>query len=205
MKTIKDDIQNEIIIEKSRFICYMKRVESVDEATEFINKIKKDHWNASHNCSAFVIGKRSEIMRSSDDGEPSGTAGAPMLNSLKNNNLSDVVSVVTRYFGGTKLGAGGLIRAYSRSVSEAILKASIIETVEMKVITVTVDYSVANTLSKKIDKYLTVSTDYAQNVIITYYIRPSEIDNFINDITEVTNSHFTHEVKETIQYDLEIN
>lgn len=203
MKTIKNFIRNEIIIDKSRFITHLERVESVVEATYFINKIKKEHWNASHNCSAFVIGKHSEIMRSSDDGEPSGTAGSPMLNSLKNNNLSDVVCVVTRYFGGIKLGTGGLIRAYSRCVSDAISKSTIIEAVEMKVIIVTVDYSSANILDKKFCKYLSVNTEYTSNVNITYYVRPSEIKNFIDELNEITNAHFTYEIQETIQYDLE--
>ena len=115
-QTIKEDGQSEIEIKKSRFICSLKRVTSEEEAKDFIQAIKKEHWKANHHCSAFVIGEKNEIQRSSDDGEPSGTAGIPMLEVLKKNELINVIAVVTRYFGGTKLGTGGLIRAYTLSL-----------------------------------------------------------------------------------------
>jgi len=118
--TIKEDGQSEIEIKKSRFICSLKRIKTEEEAKDFIQALKKEHWKANHNCSAFVLGEKNDIQRSSDDGEPSGTAGVPMLEVLKKNELINVVAVVTRYFGGTKLGAGGLIRAYSSAVSHAL-------------------------------------------------------------------------------------
>ena len=104
-RTIKEDNQHEVEIKKSRFICFLKRIETEEEAKAFIQQIKKEHWKANHNCSAFVLGDHHEIQRSSDDGEPSGTAGVPMLEVLKKNDLINVCAVVTRYFGGTKLGA----------------------------------------------------------------------------------------------------
>lgn len=119
-RTIKENGQSEIEIKKSRFICSLKRIESEEEAKNFIQEIKKEHWKANHNCSAFVIGEKNEIQRSSDDGEPSGTAGVPMLEVLKKNQLINVAAVVTRYFGGTKLGTGGLIRAYTHAVSSIV-------------------------------------------------------------------------------------
>ncbi len=107
-------------VKKSKFITYMKTVENEEEATAFINEIKKKHYDASHNCSAFILGTKKEIVRSSDDGEPQGTAGRPMLDMLMGSNLVNVIAVVTRYFGGTELGRGGLTRAYSGAVQAGI-------------------------------------------------------------------------------------
>lgn len=127
--TIKQAGIYELVIEKSRFICHIERLESREQAYEFIKKIKKEYWDATHNCAAFIIGENGDIQGSSDDGEPSGTAGIPMLEVLKKQQLHDVGVVVTRYFGGIKLGAGGLVRAYAKSVSGAIQQVGIVEKV----------------------------------------------------------------------------
>ena len=126
-KTFKEDglVQEEI--KKSRFLCHVKRVYTEEEARDFIAAIKKEHYKATHNCSAFVIGEQFEIKRTSDDGEPSGTAGVPMLGVLENHELTNVCCVVTRYFGGIKLGAGGLIRAYAGSVAQAVKEIGLVE------------------------------------------------------------------------------
>ena len=126
-RTFKSDglVQEEI--KKSRFICHIKRVYTEEEARDFITAIKKKHYKATHNCSAFIIGEKSQIKRTSDDGEPSGTAGVPMLGVLENHILTNVCVVVTRYFGGIKLGAGGLIRAYAGSVALAVKEIGLIE------------------------------------------------------------------------------
>lgn len=118
MFTIVKDFRQEIVIEKSRFICTLKKVDSEAEAQEFIKAIKKEFWDATHNCSAYIVDEMAQ--RSSDDGEPSGTAGLPMLEVLRKNKLTNTAAVVTRYFGGIKLGAGGLVRAYTNSVAEAV-------------------------------------------------------------------------------------
>ena len=118
MYTIRTDYRDETVIEKSRFICTLKKVSSETEAQDFIKVVKKEFWDATHNCSAYIIDELAQ--RSSDDGEPSGTAGLPMLEVLRKNQLSGVAAVVTRYFGGIKLGAGGLVRAYTGSVSKAV-------------------------------------------------------------------------------------
>ena len=123
--TIAQNTTHELIIDKSRFLCHLKKVETEAEAQEFIKALKKEYWDANHNCSAYIIGENMDSQRSSDDGEPSGTAGIPMLEVLKKRELHNLVAVVTRYFGGIKLGAGGLIRAYGRSVSEAIDQAGL--------------------------------------------------------------------------------
>ena len=140
-RTIKEDGQVQEEIKKSRFICHAKRVYSEEEARAFINAIKKEHYKATHNCSAFIIGERSEIKRTSDDGEPSGTAGVPMLGVLENHNLTNVCVVVTRYFGGIKLGAGGLIRAYAGSVALAVKESGIVEIKEQAGIRIQMSYA----------------------------------------------------------------
>ena len=140
-RTIKEDGQVQEEIKKSRFICHAKRVYSEEEARAFITAIKKEHYKATHNCSAFIIGERSEIKRTSDDGEPSGTAGVPMLGVLENHNLTNVCIVVTRYFGGIKLGAGGLIRAYAGSVALAVKEIGIVEIKEQAGIQIQMSYA----------------------------------------------------------------
>ncbi len=123
MYTISRDYRKEIVIEKSRFICSLKKVHSEAEAQEFIKAVKKEFWDATHNCSAYIVDDLAQ--RSSDDGEPSGTAGIPMLEVLRKNGLTETAVVVTRYFGGIKLGAGGLVRAYSGSVAGAVNEAGL--------------------------------------------------------------------------------
>ncbi|MBQ8690502.1 MAG: YigZ family protein [Phascolarctobacterium sp.] len=125
--TIVKDFRQEIVIEKSRFICTLKKVNSEAEAQEFIKAIKKEFWDATHNCSAYIVDEM--VQRSSDDGEPSGTAGLPMLEVLRKNKLTNTAAVVTRYFGGIKLGAGGLVRAYTNSVAEAVRATGIAQKV----------------------------------------------------------------------------
>lgn len=123
MYTISRDYRKEIVIKKSRFICSLKKVHSEAEAQEFIKAVKKEFWDATHNCSAYIVDDLAQ--RSSDDGEPSGTAGIPMLEVLRKNGLTETAAVVTRYFGGIKLGAGGLVRAYSGSVAGAVKEAGL--------------------------------------------------------------------------------
>ena len=127
MFTIVKDFRQEIVIEKSRFICTLKKVNSEAEAQEFIKAIKKEFWDATHNCSAYIVDEMAQ--RSSDDGEPSGTAGLPMLEVLRKNKLTNTAAVVTRYFGGIKLGAGGLVRAYTNSVAESVRATGIAQKV----------------------------------------------------------------------------
>ena len=148
---IKQETTNTIVIEKSKFITYMKRVKNEDEYKDYLAQIRKKHYDATHVCSAFICGN---IKRSSDDGEPSGTAGAPILNCLDKNNLDEVCALVVRYFGGTKLGTGGLIRAYSSSVSECLNIADLIEEKTFNKYELTLNYETAN----KIDYYLKTQT-----------------------------------------------
>ncbi|MFL6561292.1 MAG: YigZ family protein, partial [Bacillus sp. (in: firmicutes)] len=139
--TVKQTGEHEIIIQKSRFIAHIKRTESEAEAQEFIQTLKKKYWDATHNCSAYLIGEHDQIQKANDDGEPSGTAGVPILEVLKKRKLKDTVVVVTRYFGGIKLGAGGLIRAYGKATSEGLDAVGIVERRLMRGCHVKIDYS----------------------------------------------------------------
>lgn len=125
--TMARAVDHEVVIKKSRFIAHVAPVSSSEHADAVIAAVKKQAWDARHNCSAQVTGSLGERARSSDDGEPSGTAGVPMLEVLRRRELTDVVAVVTRYFGGIKLGAGGLVRAYSSAVSEALDRAALVD------------------------------------------------------------------------------
>ena len=127
MKIVYRAGQGEIVEKKSRFIANIFPVHSEEEALAYIEEIRKKHYDARHNCFAYVIGEKNEVMRGSDDGEPSGTAGRPMLEVLLGEELHDVLAVVTRYFGGTLLGTGGLVRAYSAAVKEGLSKTEVIE------------------------------------------------------------------------------
>ena len=140
MLTIARDFRAETVIEKSRFICTLKKVHTEEEAQEFIKTVKKEFWDATHNCSAYVVDELAQ--RSSDDGEPSGTAGIPMLEVLRKNKLVGTAAVVTRYFGGIKLGAGGLVRAYSGSVAAAIRECGLAEKILMSTFSFEVDAAV---------------------------------------------------------------
>lgn len=189
--TIKEDGQAELEIKKSRFICSLKRIESEEEAKEFIQKIKKEHWKANHNCSAFVLGEQNEIQRSSDDGEPSGTAGVPMLEVLKKNEVMNVAAVVTRYFGGTKLGAGGLIRAYSGAVANALHEIGIVQGILQQEVFTTIDYSLLGKLQHYLEqKNLQVKdTQFLENV--TLCIMVEEVHVFQDEVTDLLNGQVT--------------
>lgn len=187
--TIKTDFVLEEEIKKSRFICHLKRVTSESEARDFITSIKKQHHKANHNVSAFVIGDLQEIQRSSDDGEPSGTAGVPMLEILKKKEVINVVAVVTRYFGGIKLGAGGLIRAYAGSVNHAIEAVGLVEIVAQTQLDIVMGYHLFDSVSRYLSaNSLNISdTVFAEQVTVTCFCDTSQIDGVIAALTEQFN------------------
>ncbi|MFC5667896.1 YigZ family protein [Kitasatospora misakiensis] len=139
--TVRSAGTHELEIKKSRFICHLARVADEEEAQAFIAGIRKQYWDARHNCTAFVVGEEQRRERSSDDGEPGGTAGVPMLEVLRRRGVTDTVAVVTRYFGGIKLGAGGLVRAYGSAVSEALAEVGLLERRPVALLAVTVDHA----------------------------------------------------------------
>ena len=186
--TVKGNGEHEIVIQKSRFIAHVARVETEEAAQDFIQRIKKENWNATHNCSAYLIGENDHIQKANDDGEPSGTAGVPILEVLKKKHLKDTVVVVTRYFGGIKLGAGGLIRAYGKSTSEGINATGIVERKLMKVMSTVIDYTwlgkIENELRSSV--YGIKDIHYLDNVEIETYVEDGEVQNFVDWMVELT-------------------
>lgn len=191
--TISQDGQNQIEIKKSKFICHLFRIDNEEQAREYINQIKKEHYKANHNCSAYLLGENFEIQRSSDDGEPSGTAGVPILEVLKKNELQNTLAIVTRYFGGIKLGAGGLIRAYSTSVSEALDKIGIVEGKLQQILAITISYPQLGKLQNYLEnEQITIQEiNYLENITVKVAIDIKEIEIFIAIIIDLFNSQVT--------------
>ena len=192
-RTIKEDGQVLEEIKKSRFICHAKRVYSEEEARDFITAIKKEHYKATHNCSAFIVGERSEIKRTSDDGEPSGTAGVPMLGVLENHNLTNVCVVVTRYFGGIKLGAGGLIRAYAGSVALAVKEIGIIEIKEQAGIAIQMSYAQYQEYGNFLREHhlMELDTNFTDQIATMIYVDKEEKENIKAALVEFFNGKIT--------------
>ena len=192
-RTIKEDGQVQEEIKKSRFICHAKRVYSEEEARDFITAIKKEHYKATHNCSSFIVGERSEIKRTSDDGEPSGTAGAPMLGVLENHNLTNVCVVVTRYFGGIKLGAGGLIRAYAGSVALAVKEIGIIEIKEQAGIAIQMSYTQYQEYGNFLKEHhlMELETNFTDQIDTIIYVDKEEKENIKSALVEFFNGKVT--------------
>lgn len=191
---------NEIVIKKSRFLTHIKRTVSEEEAKDFIDEIKKEHKAANHNCSAYIIGKSALIQKADDDGEPQGTAGVPILEVLKKEELYNVTVVVTRYFGGIKLGGGGLIRAYSQSASAAVVAAGKVIEVPVVPLTVSLDY----TFTSKFEHFLgnteasIVSTDYTDKVTYLIHVKEKGADDIVNTLKEITSNSFGCEAGDII-------
>lgn len=190
-RTVEFEGKDEFVEKKSRFIGYVKPVKTHEEATNFINSIKSKHWDATHNVSAFVL-RENNIQRSSDDGEPSGTAGVPALDVLLKENLVDVCVVVTRYFGGTLLGAGGLIRAYSHSSKIAVEAGHIITMAPCKVLSVSVDYSFYDRLNILLSDFNAniENSEFTDNVTVTFSIRESTVSLLQDKLTEQSNGKY---------------
>jgi len=187
-RTVRQFGSSEIVIRKSRFIGFAKPVATEDEAVQFIQEIKKQHAQATHNCSAYMIGERDEIQKQSDDGEPSGTAGKPILEVIKNQGLKNTAIVVTRYFGGIMLGAGGLIRAYTDGAVAGIEAAGPIEKVLHQEVFVEMDYTwlgkVENELRNR--QVRMGETRYTDKVIVHCMPLYAGADAFIDWMTDLT-------------------
>ncbi len=180
--------QGEYEEKKSRFIATLRPVKSIEEASSFIEEMKKRYWDARHNCSAYVIGRNNEITRCSDDGEPSGTAGRPMLEVLTGADLHDAAVVVTRYFGGTLLGTGGLVRAYTQAVKEGI--ANSVSAVERdgEQLMLGLEYGdVDRVLNYLKSKGLSLeNSDYGADVTMELIVASEKADDIIKELTELT-------------------
>ena len=192
-RMVARDGQHEIEIKKSRFICSLFRVTSEEEARERIDEARKRYWDANHNCTAWAIGPGQRLQRSSDDGEPSGTAGIPMLEVLRRREITDTLAIVTRYFGGTMLGAGGLIRAYGGAVSAAIDEIGVVERKPLAVQTLVASYDDAGRIENAIrsSEYSLTDVQYGTEVTFELVMEPEEVDGFALWIGELTNGSVT--------------
>jgi uncharacterized YigZ family protein len=198
--TVKGYGEHEIVIDKSRFIAHINRAETEEAAIEFIQTVKKKHWNATHNCSAYLIGEHDLIQKANDDGEPSGTAGVPILEVLKKRKLKDTVVVITRYFGGIKLGAGGLIRAYGKSASEGLNATGIVERKLMQVVHVKVDYTWLGKLENELRAsiYEIKEIHYLDAVEFEVFVEEAQVSTFTEWMVEMTNGQGKISTGETL-------
>ncbi|MFC5446754.1 YigZ family protein [Paenibacillus aestuarii] len=187
-KTVQQYGSSEIIIKKSRFIGHAKPVASEEEAIAFIASIKKEHSMATHNCSAYVIGERDQIQKQSDDGEPSGTAGKPILEVIKHQGLKNVAIVVTRYFGGIMLGAGGLVRAYTDGAVVGIEAAQPIYKVNHRLVQAEVDYTWYGKLENELRNrgMLLGDVQFTDRVTVPCYPLAADADAFVAWLTDIT-------------------
>lgn len=190
-KTVEFESCDEFTEKKSRFIGYVKQVKTSEEALEFINKIKSKHWDATHNVYAYVL-RENNIQRYSDDGEPSGTAGVPVLDVILKNGLVDVAVVVTRYFGGILLGAGGLVRAYSHGSKLALEAGNIITMAPCKILKTEVAYSFYERLNILLSEFNAniEETLFEENVKITFSLKEELVNALSVKLTETSNGNY---------------
>ena len=201
-KILYEGGQGELIEKKSRFIATTRPVESEEEALAFIGEMKKKYWDATHNCSAFVVGDNNQLQRCSDDGEPQGTAGRPMLDVLLGEEIHNAAVVVTRYFGGTLLGTGGLVRAYSKSVQEGLKASKVIEKKPGFLLKMNTDYNgigkIQYLLGKR--KIPITASEYGVDVCLETLIPEDEISKVKEEITEATNGKTVYKEETPVLY-----
>ena len=187
-KTLHKFGVDEYIVEKSTFIGYAKPIKTEEEAVEFINEIKKKHKDATHNVWAYTVGEIMNIQRYSDDGEPQGTAGIPTLEVIKKEDLRDVVVVVTRYFGGIKLGAGGLVRAYTKGAKVGIEAGIVIEKVKYVEVKIKIEYTQLGRIQNEIMNlgYKVKDTIYSEDVEIIVYSKVEDVQSLTDRMIDIT-------------------
>ncbi|MEA1972750.1 MAG: YigZ family protein [Candidatus Cloacimonadota bacterium] len=187
---IANKVESEIKIKRSKFITHLKYVEDINSAKDFISKITSQYMSANHNCWAYIVGKSAETYHSSDNGEPNGTAGKPMLHTLQKHNLTNIVAVVTRYFGGVKLGIRGLIDAYSLAIQTAVESTKLHKIVDKKNYEISTDYSFNESLKYQIEKLegSIESVDYSDVVKINISIEKKKCSDLDNYLVEMQNA-----------------
>ncbi len=186
MKTIKENQTNEIVIKNSRFITLLIKINSEEEIKDILQKVKSTYPDATHYCYAYVI---ENINKSSDDGEPAGTAGIPMLNALLKNNLTNILAITVRYFGGIKLGAGGLVRAYTKSLTETIKNSKIVELEKGLEVKIIINYDMQKNLDYLLKDYEIISKSFQEQITYIVKVPVSFLDKL--------NNYNTEKVKET--------
>ena len=196
--------EGELIEKKSRFIATTRPVETEEEALAFLAEMKKKYWDATHNCSAFVIGDRQQIQRCSDDGEPQGTAGRPMLDVLLGEDIHNMAVVVTRYFGGTLLGTGGLVRAYSKSVQIGLEASEVIEKRSGFLLKMAADYNGIGKIQYILGKkgIPTIASEYGADVVLEVLVPEEEEEGLKEEITEGTSGRTVYQVEKAVLYAL---
>lgn len=185
--SVAKEFRHKYIVDKSRFITTIYPCTTEEEAQAFIGRINKEFWDATHNCTAYALGPKQEQQRSSDNGEPSGTAGKPMLEVLKKTGVTNVAVVVTRYFGGIKLGAGGLIRAYSHSVAETLrLAPKELHTTRTQ-LQATIDYSLYGAVERFVqDKKLHYEANFGEHVTVTILVPPTDVEGIQKELQDMS-------------------
>lgn len=194
--------EGEIEEKKSRFIAHVKKIESEEEALDFLAKMKKQYWDARHNCFAYVLGNRHQLQRCSDDGEPAGTAGRPMLDVLLREDIHNCIVVVTRYFGGTLLGTGGLVRAYQKATQEGLAASIILEMKQGMRITIHTDYNGIGKIQYILgrDQITTMDSRYTDKVELDVMVPLEQKDQLLTDITEATNGTASFDCDDIVSY-----
>ncbi len=187
-KFIYEGGQGEIVEKKSRFLADVAAVSSEEEASAFLESIRKKYWDAKHHCSAFVLGDHNEITRCSDDGEPAGTAGRPILDVLTGSGVRNAMVVVTRYFGGVLLGTGGLVRAYGRAAKEGLASCILLDKIPGRRLAISCDYNSVGKLQYIAGSrgYQPLESEYGVDVLLTYLVPEEEAARFQSEITEAT-------------------
>lgn len=188
MLTILEPIENELIINKSSFITYLYPVQTVDEAKNYIKEIKEKHPTATHHVVCYIIGKTGENGTANDDGEPSGTAGLPALNVFKNNDITNFVCIIVRYFGGIKLGAGGLVRAYSKSASEALKLAVKVPIIEYDFLELEFNYAYLDIIENRLKNYEITNRSFSTNISLIVKVNKLETNTLISMLVGLTNN-----------------
>jgi len=187
-RTVRARGEEEIIIQKSRFIGRCFPVQSEEEALSILNDLRKQHWDATHNCYAYRIGPRGDCARYSDDGEPGGTAGMPMMEVLRSRDLTDVLVVVTRYFGGILLGAGGLVRAYSKSTAQAVLAAGEVDVIPALRYELRLPYNLYGTMEAYLRANSQVeNAEFAEDVRVWAMVEKERGEGFCKAVVDLTN------------------
>ena len=204
--SVSKEFRHEYIVDKSRFITTIYPCTTEEEAQAFIGRINKEFWDATHNCTAYALGPKQEQQRSSDNGEPSGTAGKPMLEVLKKTGITNVAVVVTRYFGGIKLGAGGLIRAYSHSVAETLgLAPKELHTTRTQ-LQVTIDYALYGAVERFLqDKKLHYEANFGEHVTVTILVPPTDVEGIQKELQDMSHGAATCTILDSIEVVLPID
>ncbi len=198
MRTIDKPYFYEQIINRSRFICSLYPINNIQEANQLLTQTRKQYYDATHNCYAYILGDNGEITKNSDDKEPAQTAGIVIYDVLKKNNLTNVLAIVTRYYGGIKLGAGGLIRAYSTSTSQTVNQAELLEIISCLIIEITYDYVYTNAISALFTSEQELEKKFADQVTFKYLILARDKDKIIEKITSITKNTASFKILQEI-------